>query len=220
MQTFTTPSPIDTLVDVPAAHLRFVAAERADTRVEVRPADAAKSRDVKAAERTTVAFENGVLRVATPQDNALFGPSGAVEVTVQLPAGSSIRATGSAELRGAGSFGEVVVDRSTGPVKVDEAATVRVSALDGDVAIGRLTGPGEVATARGAVQIGEALQGAVVVSTQFGDLSVGVPAGIAAGLDAGTSSGRITNTLTNAAGEPVVLITATTASGDIDAHSV
>jgi len=220
MQTFDTPNPVTTVIDVPAGHLRFIAAERTDTRVEIHPLDASKARDIKAAERTTIGFADGVLRIATPEKNAAFGPSGSVEVTVQLPAGSSILANGSAELRGAGSLGDVAVDGSFGPIKLDEAATVRISAIDGDVVIGRLTGSGEITTARGDVRITEALRGDVVVSTQLGDVSVGVPSGITAGLDAGTPLGRISNTIANSGGAPVLQIHATTASGDIDAHTV
>ncbi|GAB3585683.1 DUF4097 family beta strand repeat-containing protein [Leifsonia lichenia] len=220
MQTFDTPTPVTTVIDVPAGHLRFIAADRADTRIEVNPVDASTARDVAAADRTTIDFADGVLRVATPERHAAFGPSGSVEVTVQLPAGSNIRANGSAELRGAGSLGDVAVDGSFGPIKLDEATAVRISALDGDVVIGRLTGPGEITTARGDVRIAEAHRGDVVVSTQLGNVSVGVPSGVTAGLDAGTPFGRISNTIANSGGAPVLQIRATTASGDIDAHTV
>ncbi|GAA0430318.1 DUF4097 family beta strand repeat-containing protein [Leifsonia naganoensis] len=220
MQTFDTPSPVTTVVDVPAGRLRFIAAERTDVRVDIRPVDATKARDVKAAERTTAAFAAGTLTIGTTEPSAAFGPSGSVEVTVQLPAGSSVRATGSAELRGAGSLGDVVVEGSVGPIALDEAETVRLSALDGGIAVGRLTGPAEISTARGDIRIAEARRGDVVVSTQFGDVSVGVPAGTTAVLDAGTPHGRISNALRNTDGSATVRIRATTASGDIDAHTL
>ena len=220
MQTYNTPSPITAVLDVPAGALRFIAGDRDDTVVEVRPVDASKGRDVKAAERTTVDFSNGVLTIATPEKNAAFGPSGAVEVTVQLPAGSRIRATGSAELRGAGRLGDVTVENAYGPIKLDEAARVQLGALDGDITIGRLTESGEATTARGDVRIGEAHRGTVAVSTQLGNVSVGVPAGITASLNAGTPFGRISNALANTGGTAVLEITATTASGDIDARTI
>ncbi|GAA1441558.1 DUF4097 family beta strand repeat-containing protein [Leifsonia poae] len=220
MQTYNTPTAITAVLDVPAGHLRFIAAERTDTLVEVRPVDASKARDVKAAERTTIEFADGVLRVETPEKNAAFGPTGTVEVTVQLPAGSRIQATGSAELRGAGRLGEVSVQNAYGPIKLDEATTAQLGALDGDITIGRLTGPAEVSTARGDVRVGEALQGTLALSTQLGNVSVGVPAGVTASLNAGTPYGRISNALANTGGAPVVEIHATTASGDIDAHTV
>ena len=66
MQKFDTPAPISAVLDIPAGRIQFIAADRADTTVEVLPADPAKSRDVKAAEQTTVAYADGVLRITTP----------------------------------------------------------------------------------------------------------------------------------------------------------
>src|SRR3954466_6930868 len=102
IQKFDTPPPISVVLDVPAGRIRFIAADRADTTVEVLPADAAKSRDVKAAEQTTVAYGDGVLRIEVPEaKNRIIGATGSVEVTVQLPAGSRVEAkAAAAELRG------------------------------------------------------------------------------------------------------------------------
>lgn len=86
MQKFDTPAPIATVLDIPAGRIRFIAADRADTTVEVLPADASKSRDVKAAEQIEVAYGEGVLRIEAPAaKNRILGNSGSVEVTVQLP---------------------------------------------------------------------------------------------------------------------------------------
>lgn len=93
MQKFDTPAPIATVLNIPAGRVQFIAADRADTTVEVRPADPAKSRDIKAAEQTTVTYTDGVLRITTSTpDNRLLGPSGSLEVTVQLPTDSRIEA--------------------------------------------------------------------------------------------------------------------------------
>ncbi len=54
MQNFDTPAPVSAIARIPAGLIRLVASDRADTTVEVRPADASKSRDVKAAEATEV----------------------------------------------------------------------------------------------------------------------------------------------------------------------
>src|ERR1700722_16254864 len=80
MQKFDTPAPISAVLDIPAGRIQFIAADRADTTVEVRPANPAKSRDTKTAEQTTVASADGVLRIAAPtSSNQLFGPSGSLE---------------------------------------------------------------------------------------------------------------------------------------------
>ncbi|MBZ9644343.1 DUF4097 family beta strand repeat-containing protein [Streptomyces sp. PSKA30] len=221
MQKFDTPAPISAVLDIPAGRIRFIAADRADTTVEVLPANPSKSRDTKTAEQTTVAYADGVLRLeAAPAKNQAFGPSGAIEVTIQLPAGSRIEAKAAgAELRGVGRLGDVVFDGAYRQIKIDEAASVRLTALDGDVEVGRLGGPAEISTARGDIRIAEAVRGTVVLRTQSGDISVGAAAGVSAALDAGTDYGRVSNALKND-GTAELDIHATTAYGDITARSL
>jgi hypothetical protein len=91
IQNFDTPAPISAVLDIPAGHVRFIAADRVDTAVEVLPVDAAKGRDVKVAEQTAVAYADGVLRIEA-KTKQILGASGAIEVTVQLPAGSRVQA--------------------------------------------------------------------------------------------------------------------------------
>ena len=76
MQKFDTPTPISAVLDIPAGRVRFIAADRADTAVEVLPADASKGRDVKVAEQTTVEYGDGVLRIEASAKNQILGPSG------------------------------------------------------------------------------------------------------------------------------------------------
>ncbi|KOG38242.1 hypothetical protein ADK37_10165, partial [Streptomyces resistomycificus] len=117
-------------MDIPAGHIRFIAADRADTTVEIRPADAAKNRDVKAAEQVSVEYVDGVLRIeATPAKNRILGSSsGSIEVTVQLPAGSRVEAkTAAGEFRGVGRLGDLTFEGAQGSVKVDEAAAARLN---------------------------------------------------------------------------------------------
>ncbi|MEU9857558.1 DUF4097 family beta strand repeat-containing protein [Streptomyces sp. NPDC047974] len=222
MQTFAATAPIAALVAVPAGHLRFIAADRADVTVDIRPATAGRSRDVKAAEETTVAFADGVLRITAPEArNQLFGASGSVEITVQLPAGSSVEGkAAAADLRGVGRLGDVTFEAAQGPVKLDEARRVRLTLQDGDITLGRVNGDAELTTARGDLRIAEATAGSVELSTQSGSISVGAARGVAATLDAGTSYGRVSNALRNAEGKGAGLaIRATTSYGDISAHS-
>jgi hypothetical protein len=221
MQKFDTPAPISAVLDIPAGRIQFIAADRTDTTVEVRPANPSKSRDTKAAEQTTVAYADGVLRItASTPSNQLFGPSGSLEVTVQLPAGSRIEANAaSTELRGVGRLGDVAFDGAYRQIKIDEAASVRLTAVDGDVEVGRLNGPAEISTARGDIQITEAVRGTVVLQTQSGDITVGAAPGVSAALDAGTGHGRISNALKND-GTAELDIRATTSDGDITARSL
>jgi hypothetical protein len=221
MQTFDTTTPITVVLTVPAGRVKFIAGDRADTAVEVLPAAPGKSRDTKAAEQTAVEFADGVLRIGPAEPgNQYLGPTGAVEVTVQLPAGSHIEArTASCELRGVGRLGNVVFEGAYREIKIDEAASVRLTAVDGDVEIGRLGGPAQISTARGSIRIAEATRGAVVLRTEMGDITVGAAAGASASLDAGTGHGRIGNALRND-GTTGLDIRATTGHGDITARSL
>lgn len=201
--------------------MQFIAADRADTTVEVRPVDASKSRDVKIAEQATVAFTDGVLRVEAPAaSNQILGASGSVEVTVQLPAGSAVSATAAAaDLRGVGRLGDVTFDGSSGTIKLDEAAEVTVTTSAGDISVGRLGGAASITTGKGDISIASAAGGALSLRTSAGDVSVAAAAGVSASLDAGTSYGRVRNSLVSA-GAPSLTITATTEYGDITARSL
>ncbi|MFD9030799.1 DUF4097 family beta strand repeat-containing protein [Streptomyces sp. NPDC059567] len=219
MKKFDTPARVTAVLDIPAGRIRFVAADRTDTTVEVLPEDASKSRDVKAAEQTTVTYADGILRIEAPEGNNLK-PSGSIEVTVQLPAGSRIEGKAAAvELQGVGRLGDVAFEAAQGPVKLDEAASARLSVLDGDVSVGRLGGAAEISTQRGDIRIAEAVRGTVTLSTQQGDISVTVAAGVSATLDARTDHGRVSNALKND-GSAELHIRATTSHGDITASSL
>ncbi|MFE1199833.1 DUF4097 family beta strand repeat-containing protein [Streptomyces olivaceoviridis] len=221
MQKFDTAAPVTAVVDIPAGRVQFIASDRADTTVEIRPADPSKGRDAKAAEQTTVTYADGVLRITAPAGgNQLFGPSGSLEVTVQLPAGSGVdgKAAG-AEFRGVGRLGDVAFDGAYRRIKVDEAASVRLTALDGDVEVGRLNGSADISTARGDIRINEAAHGTVVLRTQSGDISVTAADGVSATLDAETGRGRVHNALRND-GTAALDIRATTSHGDISARSL
>ena len=217
---FETPAPISAVLDMPAGRVQFLAADRADTAVEVLPANASKGRDVTAAEQTTVDYADGVLRIETPAKNRYLGPPGSIEVTVQLPAGSRVEAkAASAEFRAVGRLGDVAVEGAYRQIKLDEAASVRLTAIDGDVEVGRLNGPAEISTARGDIRIAEAARGTVVLRTQSGDISVSAAAGVSAALDASTGYGRISSALKND-GTAELDIHATTSRGDITARSL
>ncbi|MGW2780233.1 DUF4097 family beta strand repeat-containing protein [Streptomyces populi] len=222
MQKFDTPAPVSAVLDIPAGRIRFIAADRTDTTVEVLPADRSRNRDVKAAGQVQVAYADGVLRVEAPAvRNRVLGPSGSVEVTVRLPAGSRVEAkAAAAELRGVGRLGDVAFEGGHRSVKLDEADSVRVTGLDADVTVGRLNGPAEISTQKGDLNITEAAHGTLTLSTRMGDITVGAAPGVSAVLDAGTTHGRISNTLKNADAVPGLTIRATTAHGDVTARSL
>ncbi|MFI6015217.1 DUF4097 family beta strand repeat-containing protein [Streptomyces sp. NPDC051243] len=221
MQKFDTPAPVSVIVDVPAGHIRFIAADRADTTVEVLPADTSESRDVRAAKETEVARGDGVLRIEGPAaKNRILGHSGAIEVVVQLPAGSRVEAkTAAGELSGVGRLGDVTFEAAQGTVTLDETASARLTLQAGDITVGRLGGSADISTQEGDLHITEAVHGTVTLRTGSGDITVGAARGVSATLDAGTAHGRIHNTLKNTDGAAGLAVHATTSHGDITARS-
>ena len=221
MQAFTTPAPIHVILDIPAGRVEFIAADRADTTVEVRPADPGKGRDVKAAEQATVTYKDGVVWInAAAPHNQLLGASGSLDVSVQLPAGSRVEArTASTELHGVGRLGDVAYEGAYRQIKIEEAASLHLTAVDGDVEVGRLSGPARITTARGDINVAEAVRGTVELRTASGSITVGVAAGVSAALEAATTHGRVSNALKND-GTIELEIHATTSNGDITARSL
>ncbi|GAA1366785.1 hypothetical protein GCM10009612_50900 [Streptomyces beijiangensis] len=119
MPTFDTPEPISATTYVEAGSIGFSAGDRLDTVVEVRPRDPKRDQDVRAADQTQVTYAGGALTVRTPKPN-LFGRTGTVDVTVELPTGSRIDMTGAwAQVLGEGRLGEVRVKTSSGDVRLD-----------------------------------------------------------------------------------------------------
>ncbi|MGW0290727.1 DUF4097 family beta strand repeat-containing protein [Streptomyces tuirus] len=222
MQKFDSPAPVSAVLDIPAGRIRLIAADRTDTTVEVLPADPAKSRDVKAAEQIEITHYDGALRIEAPAaKNRILGPSGSVEVTVQLPAGSRVQAkAAAADLRGVGRLGDVEFDAAQGTIKLDETGSARLTLLAGDILVGRLGGPAEISTQKGDLRIAEAVTGAVALRTEQGDITVDAAHGVSAALDAGTGYGRIHNALKNTDNAAGLTIHATTAHGDITARSL
>jgi len=159
MLTFDTPGPITAILEIASGHIRLIAADRADTTVEIRPADPGRSRDLEAAEKTDVAFADDVLRIRSVNPGSpRLGASGDLDVTVELPAGSRIEArTGGCGLSSVGRLGEVVFEGVGRHITVEEAASLRLTVadggdgdFDGDVEVGWLGGPAQIRTLKNA----------------------------------------------------------------------
>lgn len=87
MPTFSTPDPITLNFDVAVAQIRITASSRNDTVVEVLPSNSSREVDVRVAEQTRVEFAGGRLQIKTPKQRGLgiFGKTGSVDISVQLP---------------------------------------------------------------------------------------------------------------------------------------
>ncbi|HVT69234.1 MAG TPA: DUF4097 family beta strand repeat-containing protein [Trebonia sp.] len=178
MPVFDTPEPVMADIDI-VGHLDVTASDRADTVVEVLPADPADQGSVQAAQQTTVEFSGGRLLVRKPRLGplaSLVGPRGAVRVTVALPAGSHVKASSLAAITAAGPLGEAILHSATGDVRVEEASRLEAKAATGSVIADRVAGPAEVTTSTGAIRIGT-LDGTATLESASGSITVDAAAG-------------------------------------------
>ncbi|MGW2649885.1 DUF4097 family beta strand repeat-containing protein [Streptomyces sp. NPDC001393] len=176
MPSFDTPEAISVTARVEAGSIQFTAGERADTVVEVRPRDPKKTLDVRAAEQTQVAYAGGVLTVRTPK-SSLFGRTGVVDVTVDLPAGSRIDTSGAwTQVLGEGRLGEVRVKTSSGDVRFDATGPLHLTASHGSITVDRAEGPVEISTSSGSLRVG-LVDGPAVLKNSHGTTTVGAVTG-------------------------------------------
>ncbi|MFJ9032706.1 DUF4097 family beta strand repeat-containing protein [Streptomyces sp. NPDC102274] len=176
MPSFDTPEPISTTAHVEAGSIQFIATDRLDTLVEVQPRDPKKDQDVRAADQTEVTYASGVLTVSTPKSN-LFGRTGTVDVTVELPTGSGIDLTGAwAQVLGEGRLGEVRVKTSSGDVRLDTTGPLKLTASHGTITVDRVEGSAEITTSSGSLRVG-LVDGPAVLKNSHGTTTVGAVTG-------------------------------------------
>ncbi|MCX4786252.1 MULTISPECIES: DUF4097 family beta strand repeat-containing protein [unclassified Streptomyces] len=176
MPSFDTPEPISVTAHVGAGSIRFSAGDRPDTIVEVRPRDPKRDKDVRAAEQTEVTYASGVLAVRT-RERRMVGPSGLVDVTVELPTGSRIEMTGSwAQVLGEGRLGEVRVKTSGGDIRLDTTGPLQLTASHGSITVDRVEGVAEIATSSGSLRVGH-VDGPAVLKNSHGTTTVGAATG-------------------------------------------
>ncbi|MEU1043473.1 DUF4097 domain-containing protein [Streptomyces sp. NPDC005551] len=176
MPSFDTPAAISVTAHVDAGSIQFTAGERTDTVVEVRPRDPKKDLDVRAAGQTAVAYSAGALTVRTPKSN-LFGRTGTVDVTVELPAGSRLDMTGAwVQVLGEGRLGEVRVKTSSGDVRLDTTGPLHLKASHGSITVDRVEGAADITTSSGSVRVG-LLDGPAVLKNSHGTTTVGAATG-------------------------------------------
>jgi hypothetical protein len=208
---FDTPEPILASIEIPGGEVRISASDRADAVVEVRPRDESQDLDVQTAESTQIDYAQGRLLVKAPLNKGrwwLMGwdyGRGAVEVTVELPAGSRVDIDAIvAEVHCQGRLGEAKVKSLSGTTRFDQTGRLRLGTA-GDVSVQRAAGQADVTTANGDIWIGE-IDGPSVLSTSNGDIWIGETHGDA---QLKTASGDLTVDRAHAG------VNAKTPSGDI-----
>ncbi|WP_405867926.1 MULTISPECIES: DUF4097 family beta strand repeat-containing protein [unclassified Streptomyces] len=174
---FDTPEPISATAQVDAGSIRFIAADRLDTLVEVQPRDPKKDQDVRAAEQTEVRYASGLLTIRTPKGRRLIGPSGAVDVTVELPTGSQVDVAGAAaSVIGEGRLGEVRVKVTAGDVRLDTTGPLKLTASHASITVDRVEGTAEITSSTGNVRVG-IVDGPAVLKNSHGTTTVGTVTG-------------------------------------------
>ncbi|MEW1550311.1 DUF4097 family beta strand repeat-containing protein [Streptomyces tsukubensis] len=176
MSAFATPQSISVTAHIEAGSIRFIATDRTDTRVAVRPHEPKKDLDVRTAEQTEVSYTNGLLTVRTPK-SGLLGRTGVVHVTVELPTDSAIGMTGAwAQVSSEGRLGEVRVKTSSGDVRLDETGPLNLTASHGSISVDRVEGHAEISTSSGSLRAG-LLDGPAVLKNSNGTTIVGAVTG-------------------------------------------
>jgi len=153
MTSFETDQPIVVSIDLTQGMVHVIAGDRIDTVVAVNPSDWGRPADVAAAQQTVVDMANGNLTIRGPKRRGIaghlgMGRSGSLDVTVELPKGSSLTAeAGFADFRCDGKLGDVDVRTGAGNVRLDQVGAVRVHSGAGRVTLEGSSGNAEIVTA-------------------------------------------------------------------------
>ena len=139
-----------------------------------------------------------LIRAPRPRGLGVLGKPGSVDVTIELPAGSSLHGDSSvAAFHGAGRLGEVTIKTSVGDVDLDQTGRLDLSTGAGAITVARVGGDAEVSTGTGRIRLGQ-IDGAAVVKNSNGGTRIDAVAGdlrISAGngdLTVGRADGNVT----------------------------
>jgi hypothetical protein len=210
MPTFETDQPIELSIEMSQGAVHIIAGDRTDTVVAVNPSDRDQPEDVEAAARTVVDLANGSLSIRSPRPRGIAAHlgrrrGGAVEVTVELPERSRLRAEADfADFRCDGRLDDVAVKTGAGNVRLDRTGALRVRSGAGHVAVEEASGRAEIVAA-GEMTIG-VVAGAADVKNLNGKTWVGRAGGTAR---VRSANGDVT--IEDAGGD----VTVKTANGDI-----
>lgn len=210
MPKFETPQPIAITVDMFLGHVKIIASDRTDTVVEVRPSDAAKKDDVRAAQETEVDFAAGNLTVKAPKwwtkMNILFGANPSIDVTIEVPTGSRLHGTAHmCRFLVTGELGQCELKSSVGDLQLEKAGPLELQTSGGNITVDQVVSRANITTGTGIVRIRE-IDGSAVVKNSNGDSTIREVAG---DLQVNAANGNIT------VERPRGSVTAKTANGNI-----
>ena len=210
MTTFESPQPINVTIDVAIGSARFIASDRTDTVVDVRPTNPDNATDVKAAEGTRVEFTDGKLEVIAPKGwkhyTSFRGQSNSIDVTIELPTGSTLHGDSAmgnfasegrlGKVRLKTAMGNIQLDRTTALVARTSFGNIRVEDVDGpaevhtssgDLNLRKVAGKAQVKNSNGTTKLGE-IGGDLHVRSSNGDVTID---SADASVDAKTANGSI-----------------------------
>jgi hypothetical protein len=202
MFTYSTPAPIDLVIDLRVGGIEVLASDRTDTVVTVSARNAGKSSGRRSAEeRTAVEFDGHRLTVTGPRPrSSVLGPGEAdsVNVKVELPAGSGFTGEiGVGGLRTAGRLGATKIKSTHGAVDVDTTGSFSLRTSRGAVTVGAVEGDAEIISDSGQIRIGtitgnsrfRTTHGSIHVGEANGDLDTALSYG---GLEITRATGSVT----------------------------
>jgi DUF4097 and DUF4098 domain-containing protein YvlB len=186
LSTFDTTAPISVALDLYVAEVRLVATERADTIVEVRPADPDRPADVRAAENTRVEYDETTrtLSVVSHKPRSRFVNFSSkrpesIDLLIQLPTDSDVRGeAGIGDFESEGMLGTVVLKTDMGAVRLAETGPLNLHSGVGTVTVEGVSGSAQVQSSSSDIRIG-AVDGTADVFTANGKAWVGVVTGAA-----------------------------------------
>jgi DUF4097 and DUF4098 domain-containing protein YvlB len=207
MPTFDTPEPIIVTLDMSVANVRFMASERTDTVVDLRPTDENDASDVKAAEQVRVEYANGTLLIKGKRPRPHLSPiTWSVDLTIELPEGSQVQADAAVgDFQSTGRLGECRFKSSAGQARLDRTGPLRLNMGAGHISVEGVAGDADVTTGTGQIRIGE-IDGGATVKNSNGNTTIGTIGGDArirsangditvdragGGVDAKTANGTI-----------------------------
>jgi DUF4097 and DUF4098 domain-containing protein YvlB len=175
MPSFDTPQPITATIDVVVGDVRITAGAAGTTVVDVRPSDTSSDEDRKAAERTRVEYAGEVLVVKAPKVRSWLPKShgGSIDVTIELPAGSSVNGAGQlTDFHATGDLGDCTIKTGLGQIQLERAGTLNLKTGIGDITVGRASGHADISAGSGEARVHD-LAGSAVVKNSNGDTWIG-----------------------------------------------
>jgi DUF4097 and DUF4098 domain-containing protein YvlB len=221
-RTFPVTGPLAVSIELGAGDVSVTASDVTEATVSLTPAQAGDPDALDLIARSQVDLRGTALRIDVPQ-RVGFRRNAEIRIEATVPTSSTLSVkTGSADIHGDGTFGDIKLNTGSGDVWVDTAATGKAWTADrvrvgvatdasiktgsGDITVGRSDGELSVTTGSGDIRVDE-LGGEAELKTASGEIDVSSSAGE---VEAKTASGDIA---IRGAAEGVVQVKS--ASGDV-----